>query len=58
MTRGVRQIPTPIKFSIDIPIAEIAISADIFGERFGITFSEFVEDGIGPTKGAALQTPS
>jgi hypothetical protein len=57
MDSGIRQIPAPIKFEIDIPIAELAISADGFAERFGVEFSEFFDEGIGPEKGAALQTP-
>jgi len=57
MNGGLRQNPVAIKFDIDIPIAEIAISADEFAERFGVEFGEYFEAGIGPEKGVALQTP-
>jgi hypothetical protein len=57
MSGRVRQIPIPIKLTIDIPIAELAISADNFAKRFGVEFCEAIEEGIGPERGVALQTP-
>lgn len=57
MTATVRQIPIPVQFRIDIPIAVLGISRDEFARRFGIEFSEFFEDGVGIVHGAGLETP-
>jgi hypothetical protein len=56
MNDGFLQIPIPIKLTIGIPIAEVAISVDEFTERFSIEFTEVFERGIGSERGVALQT--
>jgi len=57
VTATARQIPIPVQFRIDNPVAVLGISRDEFARRFGIEFSEFFEDGIGIVHGAGLETP-